>query len=330
MLVIDDILIPATVKQVVEELREQTGYFNDVNDTGQDLMVTCPNHSQGQERNPSCGILKEDRGDTKAGTTHCYTCGYVTDIVGLVKDCKGYQMPQEAFSWLTSNFLILTIDKEERPLLELDMSREQHIQPLYIPEKEIIRYNKEFQNSEQAIKYMESRCISMQTCNDFKIGYNKTNNSIMIPINNREGQTIFYKERLIDKKVFLNQKGISKANYIFGLDKAIQNIKTDRELNVWVCESEIDALTIYERGDIAIALLGSHISRQQEELLINSPIRNLIDGLDRDKAGRKGSKLLKERLASKGFRVYLTDWGSSNKKDINELTEEEYKKIKLI
>lgn len=325
-------LIPATVEQVILDLRDETGLFKDINEVGDNLMVTCPSHSGGQENNPSCGILLEDKqvGDKiiHAGKVHCYTCNYTADISKLVADLKGYHTAQDGLQWLLKTYTSITMENTKRPPISLNIGRESVTKKeVYLPKHLVDKNNQVFNNSKQAIEYMENRGISKETCNKFKLGYNPYNNTIMIPIA-KDNKVAFYKERGIDRRVFLNQRGQNKANYIFGLDKAKEIAEKNKEKKVWICESEIDALTIYERGDIAISIMGSQISDNQVKLLINSPIRNLIDGLDRDQAGRKGFEYLKEKTIKYGFRYYNTRWGNLNKKDINELTELEYKYIR--
>ena len=55
--------IAASVEQILRDLKLMLfaeGLLRDQNNTGSDVMVTCPFHKGGHERKPSCGVsLKE-------------------------------------------------------------------------------------------------------------------------------------------------------------------------------------------------------------------------------------------------------------------------------
>lgn len=85
--------IAASVEQILRDLKLMLfaeGLLRDQNNTGSDVMVTCPFHKGGHERKPSCGVsLKEKITPDKtyeAGTVHCYTCGYTADLPTFISD----------------------------------------------------------------------------------------------------------------------------------------------------------------------------------------------------------------------------------------------------
>ena len=56
--------VVTTVEQVVADLKLEvyaTGLLRDVNNTGSDLMCTCPFHGNGREHNPSLGVLLHEK-----------------------------------------------------------------------------------------------------------------------------------------------------------------------------------------------------------------------------------------------------------------------------
>lgn len=88
--------IAASVEQILRDLKLMLfaeGLLRDQNNTGSDVMVTCPFHKGGHERKPSCGVsLKEKITPDKtyeAGTVHCYTCGYTADLPTFISDLLG-------------------------------------------------------------------------------------------------------------------------------------------------------------------------------------------------------------------------------------------------
>lgn len=90
--------IAASVEQILRDLKLMLfaeGLLRDQNNTGSDVMVTCPFHKGGHERKPSCGVsLKEKITPDKtyeAGTVHCYTCGYTADLPTFISDLLGME-----------------------------------------------------------------------------------------------------------------------------------------------------------------------------------------------------------------------------------------------
>lgn len=58
--------IVATVEQVIKDLkleRFDEGLLREINNTGSDLMCTCPFHKGGKENKPSCGVLLREKVD---------------------------------------------------------------------------------------------------------------------------------------------------------------------------------------------------------------------------------------------------------------------------
>ena len=83
-LIVDNKLIETPVKDIIELLRQQL-FLNKIDKLDRieikqnNIRVTCPIHAGGHERTPSCDILMEDKGDTSAGTVHCFSAD--TEII---------------------------------------------------------------------------------------------------------------------------------------------------------------------------------------------------------------------------------------------------------
>ena len=82
-------IIMTDVSDIIAELKTQLELngihrFHKTIDTPNNLMVCCPFHNNGQERKPSMGILK------KSGICHCFACGWVGSLSGMVSNCFGY------------------------------------------------------------------------------------------------------------------------------------------------------------------------------------------------------------------------------------------------
>ena len=74
--------------------------------------------------------------------------------------------------------------------------------------------------------------------------------------------------------------------------------------------------------------MGSHMSDVQMREVCRVANRVYYDGLDRDDAGRKGWRVFKDKAIPLGFRMWNTK-GFGDKKDINEMSREEFNEISV-
>lgn len=78
MFYLDGIPILADEYEILTTLRDQVleqqgrQILRKIKKTGNNIMVCCPIHANGQERKPSCGISTVDGKVSKAGTVHCF------------------------------------------------------------------------------------------------------------------------------------------------------------------------------------------------------------------------------------------------------------------
>ena len=329
MITIWGVPIVATVEQVLKDIKLQlysTGLLKDINNTGSDLMVTCPFHKGGKEHSPSCGVLLKEKitqgKKYEAGTVHCYTCGYTADLPQFVADVMGLENSLAGHKWLVGKYNYST---QEREPLELNLYRGQAQKASYMDEEEVERYHKELLNSFAACEYLHQRKLPAWILDAYKLGYDPADKTVLFPVRDMEGKVTFYKGRSIVGKHFYNAKDIDKTSLVFGLYELCnghfsQGIATP-ESEIWITESEIDALTLIAQGEYAVAIMGSHISEAQVRELERSPFRRFILATDNDEAGRKGASQIKRLLIPKGFRFTNLQW-HTELKDINDLVKQ--------
>ena len=132
-------------------------------------------------------------------------------------------------------------------------------------------------------------------------------------------------------KLYYGEQAIS-STYIWEQGDAISSgfncavlIKNNID-TVIVCESQINALTLWSWGYPAIALIGTG-SPHQYEVLKKSGIRNYILCFDGDEAGDKGTNRFKKNMSSD---VFISTKLIPRGKDVNNLTKEEFDKLPLI
>lgn len=310
MLQIGDVTISADVEDIIEQIQEDTGLLQNTNELETDIMCTCPIHKGGMERTPSLGINKD------SGVVHCFTCGYKGDIIALVSEC--YSIPyNQAYRKLVGDFVY-----SGKRVLDIGVSRGTN---------NSITLNRDFilpfiKNNYTAWNYLFSRGVdALKLKNVFPIGYDQDTSSAIFYVRDLKGNYVGSKTRSIQGKRFANSTGAKKSTYLYGAYELLQSEWQPQD-PIWLCESEIDALTVWSRGGYAVAIGGSHISNIQLSILYALGVRRVIDGLDKDEAGREGWKNFCTYV--RGISVYDTKY-PVDKKDINDLTEKEYFQIKI-
>lgn len=306
-----------SLQEILNELRDQLSAngvqrFSKMFDSGDNIMVQCPYHSNGQEHKPSAGIRKSD------GFLNCLACGKKVTLDEMIANCFGYNDPVWGYRWLIQNFN--TVEVEERKDIELDLDRNKKDMSSYtqffIPESELDGYR-------YYHPYMRKRGLTDCVIEAFDIGYDKTTNSITFPVRgweeNNFGRCLFVAKRNVNYKRFDLPKNMEKP--LYGLYEVYQNIKLGADTTeIYVCEGLFDCLRMWCRGKIAVAGFGCLFSEYQIKLLQDLPTRKLILALDNDEAGRKATEKLRKRIKNKLVTEVILPKG---KKDIGECTDEE-------
>ena len=253
--------IVATVEQVLKDLKLQlygAGLLKEIKNTGSDLMCTCPFHANGKEHNPSCGVLLQQKVTKdktyEAGTVHCYTCGYTADLPQFVADLLGLSSPVEGFKWLVNQYNYQT---EEREIPDLDMYRGSTAKSSVLEESLVKQYTQNLLQSEEACRYLHKRRIANWVLEAYELGFDPEDKTVLFPVRGMDGKVIFYKGRSIAGKHFYNAKEVDKTSVVFGLWEILNGSfswgTSDQIEEVWITESEIDALSLkqvqlWERG----------------------------------------------------------------------------------
>lgn len=175
MITIWGVPIVATVEQVLKDIKLElygTGLLKEMNNTGSDLMVTCPFHKGGKENKPSCGVLlKEKKVNGKsyeAGTVHCYTCGYTAELPQFVADVLGLGNALAGYKWLVGKYNYSTVEREP---LELNLYRGQAQKASHMDEELVEKYHRALLESEAACEYLHKRKLASWVLDAYKVGF---------------------------------------------------------------------------------------------------------------------------------------------------------------
>ncbi len=277
-------------------------YLRVLKPTGRNIQTCCPYHNNGMERRPSAGV------STVNGVFHCFTCHQVSSLPDLINYCFGFEQGNKyGEDWLLDNFVSgASVSRNE--ILGKALSKLNGVQDKvkYITEQELEKYR--FYHP-----YMYKRKLTDEIIEKFDVGYDKETNSITFPCNDTNGKCLFILRRNVDTKFFSMPPDVDKP--VYGLDQI-----TKKE--VYVCESVINALTLWSWGYEAVALLGTGTKKQYKTLQVY-PIRKYILCFDGDNAGKEATTRFIQNVRNKLIDYYIFPEG----KDVNDLTHEEFKKL---
>jgi len=294
--------------------------FNQIKEGSTDIQFNCPIHSDGQEKRPSCGMTKVTKETMKgqiieAGTVHCFACGYVNSLPGMISDLFGYDDNGKfGERWILRNFASISMDTRRDLNLDLTRDREKKVVE-YISEDELNRYR-------YYHPYMYERGLTDEIIDNYDIGFDNNFNlngqiipTITFPVRDKRGKTLFIARRAIEYKFYHYPDNVEKPVYgIYELGDVEEIV---------VCEGILDALTVVKYGKPAVALLGLGTNNQYEELT-KATARKLIIGFDNDKAGIKATKRLKDYISR--YKL-VTSYRLPDGKDLNDLTEKEFNNL---
>lgn len=309
-LIVDNHVIKKDIKNILGLLKSQSNNkLNNINYKQNQVLITCPFHSDGQEKHPSCSIYIGEDDTLLWGTFHCFTCGQKGSLIKFISSCLE-SSDYIAKEWLKNNFTTKII-----PSVNID-------DPINI--KKQAKINKNYLNEDILNKfqswhpYIEKRHISKEIAKRFELKYDPSNECIVFPVRDKEGNLLYLTRRSVNGKKFYIDSSANKVVYL--LDEAIRN----KYNQVIVVESQINALVAYSYGFPAVALFGAGTTENQIKELNSTNIISYILMYDNDEAGRKGANRFKKLIKKD---VFITDIIMPKNKDVADCTKEEFLKI---
>jgi len=302
---INEIYINADLSDILSELRtqltyNQIPYLQNIKDSGNNIMVQCPFHGNGQERKPSMGIRKSD------GIAHCFACHEVHTFPEIISFCFGWDdmFGKQGMKWLVKNFG--TVQIEERKDVEIDLERNNITstnnalgdsdsdKPQWVSEEELDSYR-------YYHKYWGERGITDDDIIElFDLGYDRETNSITFPVRDIDGHCLFVARRNVRSKIFNYPKGVEKPLYgLYELSERVNILQAHTgNFSVFITESMIDCILLWQSKHYAVALNGTGSELQYEQLR-KLPTRHLILATDNDKAGRLAKEKIRKNVSNK-------------------------------
>ena len=287
------------------------------------MTICCPFHD---ENRPSSSITTVDiqKGDrvVEAGTFHCFGCGATANLFETISQCLGKRdAGVSGIEWLRKNFGL------EEEIVNTNFFKPFNPKPL--PKKPEVpeRVLDEFRYFHD---YMYERKMTDEAIDYFDIGYDRDSQCITMPVRDpATGKVAFCQTRSVKTKFHQYPEFIIKTDYIFGYYEAIEEIQEkldngDNDIVVWVCESIINAITLWTDGKIAVALMGTG-GGNQYKLLNRLPTKRIVFALDPDKAGDLGTERLIKQVTNIPFKfvVEYPQYVRDKELDINSMDDED-------
>lgn len=163
-------------------------------------------------------------------------------------------------------------------------------------------------------EWIFDRGFTKQTLLDWGCGTDEYRN-LVIPIHNLVNEPVGWVTRQLNRHPkYLYSKGLKKSKVLFG------GHKINRCNFVCITEGTLDTMWLNQNGFNSVALLGAHMSKIQEDLLVNLPTDELVVCLDNDEAGRVGSDKISTCISKRFVITYIKL--PSEYKDVQDVRDE--------
>ena len=279
-------------------------YLKDVKDGPKNIQITCPYHAKGQEHKPSAGIRKSD------GVFHCFACQATHTLPEVISYCFGYDGDSYGKRWL-NNHIHERIHATGRTHYRDKQDIEEPSN--FVSEKELDEYR-------WTHPYWAERGITNERIIElFDLGYDKKTKCITFPVRDKQGRCEFVAKRSVVRKFFQYPPGVSKP--LYGLYELCVCGLQDED--IFVCESMIDCILLWQSDHYAVALNGLGNDRQFQQLR-DLPTKNLILATDNDKAGQQARQRIRSKITNKyiseiQFPRCIKDIGECSKEQIDNI-----------
>jgi hypothetical protein len=163
-----------------------------------------------------------------------------------------------------------------------------------------------------ASEYLAFRGISKATQARYRVGYHAFSKAVALPWFDTKGNLVNVKFRSTTRKKFWCPEGGQEIRYhLFGWRHSLE------AETLHITEAEIDALYLASNEFDAVALGTSHMSPEQERLLLQHPAKRLVICTDNDAAGEKAAQDISKRLG--GYKSICRFLFPKKCKDVNDV-----------
>lgn len=247
---------------------------------------------------------------------HCHSCDSMGDIFDIIafelhpdkddfKRLKNHGVPfEDCVKKATAYY------ESGMPLAEDDWIKS-HPQSRPCVKGEFERYLNTCRENlnERAFEYAKERGFTRNDVYRFNFGYDTVEDALVIPYGEDNS---YYCIRFIEKKK-------ERFRYPAGITKPIFNVAAlDSCKPCFICEAQLDALSVMKCGYNAIAIGGAGKNQLIDQIKTKRPSCHLVISVDNDPTGWKLAEQLKTGIQELGIPVRIADWSNTLVKDCNE------------
>ena len=273
----------------------------------------CPFHKDIQ---PSMQIFPDNR-------FRCYGCGAKGDVIDFVTYAQKCSQ-KDAINYIIKSFRLGNVkieDSNYRPKFTFEQLQKPKKEETFIKNPQIEKYIRRCANNVRATDYFVKRGLLPRTIDYFKLGYDDREKAIVIPYSK---SLDYFQRRYVETKKFY------KLNRKVGGEEPIFNCHIFLVAKIiFVVESPICAMSIWQSGGQAVALCGAANYEKIIKCIKKTNFQGtLVLCLDNDTVGKEYSHLLALELDKLGAK-YIVANIAGNYKDPNELLIENSIKLRL-
>ena len=308
-LIIDNKTISTPLIDIIKSVKAHlnNGKLKDIKPKGNNIRITCPHHNHGLENTPAGDIYIGPPTDkVEYGWFKCFVCGEQGPFYHFIAEC--FDTDDEwAKEWLLDNYADGIIEYEiDLPEINLNNNKRKE----YLSESVL----KDFEDFHP---YMLKRKLTQEICKKFEVKYDKKTKCLVFAVRDENGKLIMLTRRSVLDKTFIIDADKEKPVYL--LYYLLQNNIQE----AYICESQINALTLWTHGFPGVALFGTG-SKHQYDILNKSNIRVYNLMFDGDDAGDKGiQKFIKNIRKDVIINIIKLPRG----RDVNDLEYNELEKL---
>ncbi len=253
--------------------------------------------------------------DVEKNAFNCFSCcggGNVLDLVMKLEDCNVREAGVRICEWFNLDF---SQENDRSPAGRRNSAR--------VSEKNVVRSDtsaakrassdpltnsplaRPLSNLKPEHEYIQGRGVAVATARQFGLGFcsrGLMRGRIAIPITDATDQLVAYAGRAVTEEL-AREKGKYRFPTNFHKSHVLYNLtRVKRTDTLVVVEGFFDVLALYQSHvENVVALMGSTLSEQQAELLVNYA-NNLLLMFDGDDAGRECERECYRKLRT---RLYL-------------------------
>lgn len=232
---------------------------------------------------------------------YCFGCKSGGSIIEFVKAHYNYDF-HEALNFLAEAAGI-DIQTEESPQAKARRNR------IKSNERSVLASQKQLVEARMARDYLNKRGFNEATINAFGIGYDSSENSIVIPFNDGYGKPVGFSRRFLDPgngpkyKNSRNDEVFNKGQLLYNLDKARKHIGA----SLLVLEGYFDVLSAWQSGfPNSVAVCKDTLTEDQAALITKlCKGKTVILVPDNDDTGRRSVLVNRDMLRGSDPEVHI-------------------------